>query len=112
MRLAESGQGDKAVTVAREAVRLRRQLAFTDQVTHLPGLVQSLTALGDILVRYKRYGEAAGPLTEALAGSMELPAGQRDIAVSIVSRLRHAYPADPDTVAKRFRAVTGREMST
>ncbi|MFF1343419.1 tetratricopeptide repeat protein [Streptomyces sp. NPDC058290] len=110
VRLAESGQPVKAVALAREAVHLRRQLLLTDQVAHLPGLVQSLTALGDILVHYERYGEAAGPLAEALTGAMELPAGQRDIAASIVSRLRDAYAADPDTVAERFRAVTGREM--
>ncbi|MDX2837370.1 hypothetical protein [Streptomyces scabiei] len=41
---------------------------------------------------------------------MELPAGHRDIAASIVSRLRDAYAADPDTVAERLRTVTGREM--
>ncbi|MDX2540193.1 hypothetical protein [Streptomyces scabiei] len=41
---------------------------------------------------------------------MELPAGHRDIAASIVSRLRDAYAADPDTVAERLRTVTGRKM--
>ncbi|MDX2861098.1 hypothetical protein [Streptomyces scabiei] len=77
---------------------------------HPPGLVDSLTALGDIQVRHEQYGEAAGPLAETLAGAMELPAGHRDIAASIVSRLRDAYAADPDTVAERLRTVTGRKM--
>ncbi|MGW4892476.1 tetratricopeptide repeat protein [Kitasatospora sp. NPDC004240] len=110
VRLTQSGQPVKAVGMAQTAVRLRRQLLAADPVAHLPGLVQSLTGLGDILVHYERYGEAVAPLVQALTGAMELPAGQRDIAASIVSLLRDAYAADPGAVAERFRAVAGREM--
>ena len=58
--LAQMGRRAEAVPVSQEAVDLRRELAGLNRDAHLPDYVQSVTALGYVLVAGTCPGEATG----------------------------------------------------
>ena len=89
------GRRAEAVPVSQQAVDLRRERTALNRDAYLPDYVQSVAALGYVLVEGARPGEAMGPLVEAFMLCQQLPEHAQGILGAVVDLLRRGYAEDP-----------------
>jgi len=79
--LAQMGRRAEAVPVSQEAVDLRRELAGLNRDAHLPDYVQSVTALGYVLVAGTCPGEATGAPSRGVHAASSCPSTHKAFSV-------------------------------